>query len=312
MAILKKIIRFLGYYLKGIFIRFHEDDLLFMASGLSFDGILCTIPLLLLLTSILGIFLSSSYLAFQQLDELLKAAFPTDPYNQTINATIRHVLSDIMEYKTSFGIIGMAVLAWTATFLFSGARSILNKIYRFKSTKHVLLTILEDFLWVTLVGVLFIITSIFPWLMSIARALLAEAPALGKIQFGQVLEFLPAIVTSILTFIMFFILYLFIPDGKIDTRTAVVSALTTTILWVGAGRVFSWYLATFHSFTKLYGTYAFLLVFIVWIYYSSVVFITGAVIGQLYREQYKDHHHAGRTAENGKRKDSRARKNISQ
>jgi len=171
-----KIVRFIWYYIKGIYQRFHEEDLLFMASGLSFDGILCTIPLLLLITSALGIFLSSNYLAFQQLDEVLKAAFPTDPYNQTIDATIRHVLSDIMEYRTSFGLIGMGVLAWTATFLFSGARSTLNKIYKCKSSKLVLLTILEDFLWFTLIGILFIITSIFPWLMSIAQALLRDAP----------------------------------------------------------------------------------------------------------------------------------------
>ncbi|TAK59960.1 MAG: YihY/virulence factor BrkB family protein [Bacteroidetes bacterium] len=289
--ILKAISQFfwtIWYFIKGTYRRFHEDDLLFMASGLSFNGILCVIPLLLLLTSLLGVFLSSSYLAIQQLDEVLKAAFPAEPYAESIKSSIRQVLLDIMTFKTSYGLIGMGVLTWTATSLFSATRTILNRIYKCKSSKLVLLTIVEDFLWVFLVGILFIITSIFPWLMSFSKSLVSELPRLQNLHLEEVLEFVPGAISLVLTLVMFFILYRFIPDHGVNTKVAIISAITTTTLWVTAGKLFNWYLSTFHSFTKLYGTYAFLLVFIVWIYYSSVVFIVGAIIGQLYKEYQKD------------------------
>ncbi len=291
MNFIRRFFRAIVYYIKGIYHRFHDDDMFFMASGLSFNGILCMIPLLLLLTSALGIFMSSSYLAFQQLDEVLNNAFPSEPYAAAIKATIRQIMSDVIINKTSYGLIGFGILTWTATLLFSGTRTILNRIYKCKSSKHVLLTYVEDILWVLLVGVLFTITSVFPWLMSFIHALLQDVPSLGRINFQQVLEFVPTVVSVILTFLMFFVLYRFIPDHHISSKTAAISAVTTTILWEMAGKLFGWYLSSFHSFTKLYGTYAFFLVFIVWIYYSSVVFIVGAIIGQLQREYSKEISH---------------------
>ncbi|MBI3193484.1 MAG: YihY/virulence factor BrkB family protein [Ignavibacteriae bacterium] len=288
MKILLKILKSIWYYVKVFYLRMKEEDILFMSSGLSFNGILCLIPLLLLLTSLLGIFLSSDELALKQLNEVLNTAFPSEPYATTIKETIQQVMEDTMNHKTSYGLIGMGILLWTATSLFSATRTILNRIYRSKSSKLVILTILEDLLWVVIVGVLFIVTSIFPWLMSVAESLVHEVPSFGRIDLKAVLDFVPSAVSIFLTFLMFFILYRFVPDYGVNTKTGIISSIATTILWIGAGKLFGWYLAQFHSFTKLYGTYAFMLVFIVWIYYSSVVFIVGAIIGQLYKEQPKE------------------------
>jgi membrane protein len=85
---------------------------------------------------------------------------------------------------------------------------------------------------------------------------------------------------------MFYIVNRFIPDRSVGSRVALISAITSTSLWWIAGRAFAWYLSAFHSYSKLYGTYAFVLVFLMWIYYSSVVFIIGTIIGDLYRKRH--------------------------
>ena len=279
----------LTYYIKGLYLRFKEDDILFMASGIAFNCVLCLIPLLLLLTSILGIFLNSSDLANSKIEEVLSAAFPSQPYAQNIKSTISQVISDIIRYRTSFGLFAVAVLMWTATSLFSATRSVLNRIYRMKSSKLVILTILEDILWVIIVGVLFMVTVLALWVSSFMESLLKELFPSQAISFSYVEHLVPFGLSLVLAFVMFFILYRFIPDKGISMKAALVSTITATILWVVVGKVFGWYLATFHSFSKLYGTYAFLLVLLFWIYYSCMIFILGGVTGQLYRESEIKH-----------------------
>src|ERR1051325_759112 len=93
-----------SYYLQGVYLRLREEELLFMASGIAFNCILCLIPLLLLLTSVLGIVLNSSDIASRKIEEILSTAFPPQPYAQNIKASISQVIGDIIHYRTSFGL----------------------------------------------------------------------------------------------------------------------------------------------------------------------------------------------------------------
>lgn len=275
----------LGYFVKGIYLRFKEDEVMLYASGISFNGLLCLIPLLLLVTSLFGIFLQSSDLALQQINEVLTKAFPSQPYAETIKSSIQQMIDDVIQYRRSFGLVGLGILMWTATYLFSALRTALNRIYR--STVHslVVLAILKDILWVIIVVVLFLVTSILPGLISVINSIVQEIPKLRGLNVGALLEKFPLTVNFVLTFLMFFILYRFIPEN-VTVKIAAISSLTTTVLWIAAGFAFRWYLDTFHSFGQLYGAYAFILVMLFWAYYSSLVFLIGAIVGQLYREKF--------------------------
>ncbi len=64
-----------------------------------------------------------------------------------------------------------------------------------------------------------------------------------------------------------------------------VSALMATIFWEIARQIFGYYLAHAAALDRVYGAYLFLVAVVLWIYYSSLMFILGAEIGQLYRER---------------------------
>lgn len=273
------------YYIKNFFKHLFDDEILFLASGISFNSVLCLIPILLLFTSLFGIVLNSSELGVQKIQEILAAAFPNQPYAQNIKNSIQTIIKDIIEYRTSFGIAGIAILTWTATSLFSSMRTALNRVYKIKSSKLMILTILEDILWVLVVGVLFLVIIVSTWIYSLLTTLMHSIPGFTGFEFMLFDEALPLLLTLVLAFVMFLIVYRFIPDVAISWRTAVISSVTATTLWLSAAQLFAWYLETFHSFSKLYGTYAFLFVLLIWIYYSSIVFIIGGIVGQLYRER---------------------------
>ncbi len=274
-----------AHYTKATYRRFQEEDILILSSGLAFNGLLCMIPLLLLLTSFLGVFLNSSELAVKRIDEILTAAFPPEPYALKIKSSIQDIVAHIIHFRRSFGLIGLATLTWTAASLFTASRTVLNKMYRLASGRMAIVGMLKDLLFVILAGGLFILSNIVPWLIAAAGSAFTKFPGLNSRFLNWSVQSLPSGLGMLLTFVMFLILYRFIPEKGITVRTAAVSALTTTILWVAMGRAFRWYLLTFGAFGQLYGTYAFILVILVWAYYSSIIFIFGAMVGQVSRER---------------------------
>lgn len=277
------------YYLRGIYIHMLDEEGFLLASGIAFNAVLCAIPLLLLFTSLLGTFLHSSELAIQWIDGVIETAFRGQPYAETIKSAVKQIVGDIITNRASYGIIAAGVLVWTGTSLFSSVRSALHKVYHIKSTKNLFLSILQDILWVFIIGVLFIVLNLVSWVYKIVQTLIAYIPTFEDVRVGFLEGTFPIIASFALTLLMFFAIYRFIPDESPTSRVAWRSAFTTTLLWETAARLFAWYLKEFHSYSAIYGTYAFLLVLLIWVYYSSVVFIVGGIVGKLYQEKVYVH-----------------------
>src|SRR5579863_5209813 len=82
---------------------------------------------------------------------------------------------------------------------------------------------------------------------------------------------IPFVFSILFSFILFFTLYRSLAHHRIEARPAVAGALTATVLWECAKIVFTFYLTRFTMLGVLYGTYTFLVVAALWIYYSAAV-----------------------------------------
>ena len=67
-----------------------------------------------------------------------------------------------------------------------------------------------------------------------------------------------------------------------------VSALWATLLWELAKQLFGLYVSYSANLSRVYGAYVFIVAVILWLYYSSVVVIVGAEIGQLYIDRHSE------------------------
>ena len=85
-------------------------------------------------------------------------------------------------------------------------------------------------------------------------------------------------VAYLFSVLMFFILFRFLPTRKPSTRTAFLSALLIAGLWEMAKYLFRIYVNFINSFAAVYGSLGLLVVFIVWIYYSCLLFVLGGEI----------------------------------
>lgn len=275
------------FYVRSISKKLFEDDILFLASGIAFNGILTMIPLMLLTASALGVFLNSSELGVRQLHEILDAVFPPQPFALSIKESILTVVSDIIRYRTSLGLFGVVVLIWTATSLFDALRSALHKIYRLPKTRSLIASIIHDVGFVFLAFVLFISSNFTIWIVSLLERVALSVPELASLKLRSIGHSLPTVIVILLTAIMFYIIYRHIPDSKPPKVAGIISTITTTILWVVSGKLFAVYLSEFSAIGKIYGPYAFILVLLIWIYYSCIIFVIGGIVGQVYWERLK-------------------------
>lgn len=274
------------YYSRGLAARFVEDDILFLAAGIAFNVLLCIIPLLLLVSSILGSFLNSSEIAEQNIDKFLSRALPNEPQAIAVRNLIFRIVSDFVQFRRSMGLFGVLALIYTSTSLFSSVRSALHKIFRVTTTTGIFLSQLKDLILVLALGCLFVSINALNWIYTILSKYSMEifGPSIVELQ-STLPDFLAQSTSIILTVLMAFLAYRFIPFYGTTTRSSLISAVATTLLWKVAGVLFTWYLTTFQPFRQIYGAYAFVLVAMLWVYCSSIVFVLGGAVGGLYRER---------------------------
>ncbi|HTY57253.1 MAG TPA: YihY/virulence factor BrkB family protein [Bacteroidota bacterium] len=277
----------LYFYARQVWRKLLEDDVLFLASGLAFNGILTLLPMLFLSAAVVGTLLNSDAASLDQVNNFLDALFPQQPYAEEIKASIRSVVSEIITYRRSFGLVGVAVLLWTITSIFDAVRTVLHKIYELKRTRSLLLSLTRDIGFIVLAFILFVATNFAIWMYTLLRPLAMDVPALKSLVDAGYTRAIPTFIIVVLTAVMFYIVYRFITDVRPPHTAAAISTLTTTILWIIGGRAFALYISDWSMIGKIYGPYAFLLVLLIWIYLSSVLFVLGGVVGQVYWERSK-------------------------
>lgn len=275
------------FYARHIWRKLTEDDVLFLASGLAFNGILTMIPMLFLSAAAVGTILDSYSLSMVQLNDILDTIFPQQPFANEIRESIRAVVVDIIEYRRSIGLLGIGVLLYTTTSLFDALRSALHKIYELKRTRGLFASLMHDMGFMVLAFILFLSTNFAIWIYTLVTPWVMNIPSLRPYVEAGYTRVVPTMIIVLLTAVMFYIVYRHITDVKPPADAAMISTFTTTILWVISGRVFAVYIADWSIIGKIYGPYAFFLVMLFWIYFSSILFIFGGIVGQVFWERQK-------------------------
>ncbi|MBP1653561.1 MAG: ribonuclease [Bacteroidetes bacterium] len=269
---------------KPLMRRIAGGEILLFASGIAFSAILTMVPLLLISGSALGIMLQSSEQGVAKLEAVLATVFPEQPFATNIKQSILQVVTDIISYRTSLGIVGFAVLVVTATSLFDVVRTVLHRIYGIRRTKNLLASFLHDIGFVAAAWVLLVVSNLTLWAADFLDRLLYKFAFWSEMHEAWWVGSIPSTVVYILIAVMFYIVYRNLTDTKPPRTAAIVSTVTMTVLWIISAKLFALYLSTFSAISTLYGGYAFILVLLFWVYYSSLVFVIGAMAGQVYWE----------------------------
>tara|TARA_R110000868_G_scaffold8205_7_gene42755 strand:- start:67311 stop:68507 length:1197 start_codon:yes stop_codon:yes gene_type:complete len=89
------------------------------------------------------------------------------------------------------------------------------------------------------------------------------------------------------TFLGLLLLYTYIPNYKVRIRDAILGAMIAAVLFEIAKYGFSIYITSYATYHKLYGAFATIPAFLIWLYLSWVVVLLGAEITQAFGLRYQ-------------------------
>ena len=281
----KKFWQELKYYSIGLYNKFDEDHIWIQAAGIAFYMIICAIPFSLILTSILGLYLSTEG-AIKAIDNFLNSLVGITPeLKQKIVKVVYSGIDELALNKTITAIIGTLGILWTASGLFSTIRDVLNKIFKIHLEVFYIWGKLKDIGMVFVVTVLFLLSLISTTILSILKTIDEKFFFNALFRFGFIENLASVVLGLLFTFLMFYTIYKLVPHGNINNKVVLISSISSTLLWEMLKFAFTMYLVNFSNFAAVYGAYGAIVAVIFWIYYSSTTFVIGAEIGQLYHEK---------------------------
>ncbi len=246
-----------------------RDEIFFLSSGITFNVLICFVPLVLLAVSILGYIVASSTEAYLETLRMVQRILPLSGEN------VRDLLLGLVPQRTRLGLVGALVLIWASTRLFGSLRTVLFVVFEIEDV-HRLSVIqgkLHDIKMVIVVGLFFVVsmalTTVVGWIGELS------VPLFGRFLDLPLWSFLAGVVlTFAITVAMFYLLYRYLPNRAIGRQRALSAALVSGIFFEVAKYLFVAYLSRLMDFS-IYGQFSTLILLLVWIYYSAVVFILG-------------------------------------
>jgi membrane protein len=167
--------------------------------------------------------------------------------------------------------VGIALLGATALLTLLMIDQVFNEIWRVPKPRPLLQRVLVYWVLLTigplLIGASLSLTS---WLVSLSLGWVNEVP--GAALF--VLKVVPIFLTSF----AFALLYATMPNRPVRRSDAVIGGITAGIGFEIMKTGLSLYIAQFPTYTLVYGAFAAIPVFLIWIYLSWLLILCGAVV----------------------------------
>jgi membrane protein len=265
----------------GFIKKLDQDDIFFLASGLAFNLLICFIPLILVVLSILGFFLHSQKQVLETVQTYLGRLLPQASPKMTT------IIVNLVKDRQIVGLVGFVGLIWTAMRLFASIRIVLNKALEVISHHSYFREKLHDLIYVLISGILFLLSMILSAIFDLLRTIPGKVglpPLLDVRWWGWSAGLLVAYFFSVL---MFFVLFRVLPSRKPPSRAAFLSALLIGGLWEIAKYLFRLYINYINYFTAVYGSFGLLVAFILWVYYSCSLFVLGGELMWLFTRSRK-------------------------
>ncbi len=271
---MKKNLLFFWNWFKETYVNFFsKDNCPLMAAGMSFYAILSLIPFFLLLISLLGFALHSSEKAASSAYFLLAKSLPIS----TVSSF--KLVFNLIQKRQVLGLFGLLGLTWAASRIFSAMEQALNTVWKvdrgrnYFHSKFISLILVPLSIAILLLSLF--LTSFYAFAKNQSIPYLgfrlSDAPFLANL--------LALILPVLLSTLLFFLLYKFIPYRKIPDFPAFVGALTSAVLWEVSKHLFDIYIRNYTSLEKIYGSFGTIVILLFWIYYSAFILLIGAEIG---------------------------------
>ena len=280
---LKKRLNNLFFYLKRLYQKFDTDQIWFLSSGVSFSILWVIIPTLLIFLGILGFYFDKVD-AVQKINLYINQTIPVNfELKDKLIAAISNKAFELSKNAWITTLIGLLGVFWTMSSMFSYMRDALNRIFDIKESATFLKGKLRDFVLLLIIIVLFSFTTIVTSIQQIDNEFINFIlTSVSAVMSSSI--FLLFLLPFIISYVMFFFLYRFVPHYQIPTRAVLFGTFIAAALYEIIKYLFAYYITHLSNYTAVYGAYAAIVVFMLWIYLLSLIFCIGAASSKIHME----------------------------
>ncbi|RNF84528.1 YihY family inner membrane protein [Montanilutibacter psychrotolerans] len=252
-----------GTFFRFLAKRFLADNLFQAAGALSYTTVFALVPLSMVVFGVL-----SAFPVFGEWSDRLSDYI----FSNFVPSAARSVEAYLRQFSANAGqLTGAGVIALVVSLLITlnGVEATFNRIWRVKSARPKLSRFLVYWTVLTL-GALMAAASL-------AMSARFFAMSVFETQAGHVLQSLMLRVAPIvIELVAFAAIYKVVPHRTVQWRYAAAGALLATLLFESVKSGIGLYLGSFGSYSKIYGTLAFVPIFLLWIYLSWIAVLLGA------------------------------------
>jgi membrane protein len=251
---------------KYVYRRIAEERLTQVAGNITYTLILGLVPALVVALAIL-----TRFPHFEILQKTLKFYFMRGMIPPGMAQSIHENLTSFAANATHVSIISSLVMVFTTVMMFDLVENTFNRIWGVQESRPVIRRAFIYF-FIAILGPLLLGGSLYlaSHLFLAARGIIGQSPWLRSAWFAF---FLCAISTLIFT-----CLYRFVPYRHVLWRDAFRGALFAAISFDVAKRLFAAFVMQFAAYREIYGALAAIPLFLLWLYISSLIMLSGAVL----------------------------------
>lgn len=249
-----------------VLVRFVQHNCTQVAASLTFTTLLSLVPLIAI-----GLSVVAAFPAFAEYSTQIKIFILTTMVPEAANRVIAVYMQQFADNAVQLTAIGTAFLGVTALALMLTIDKALNAIWRVTRLRPFLHRLL--IYWATLtIGPLLIgaSLSLTSWLIRISMGLTEDIPGIKV----ALLQLAPLFLTSI----AFSIPYLIVPNRQVAWRHAIAGGVAAAVGFEVMKQGFAFYITHFPTYQAVYGAFATVPIFLLWVYLSWLMVLLGAVI----------------------------------
>lgn len=246
--------------------RFAQDRCTQTAASLTFTTLLSLVPLI---TIALTMF--SAFPVFEEFSDQIKTYLLKNLMPETAGVVITRYMQQFAESAARLTTVGIGFLVVTAMSMMLTIDRAFNVIWRVARPRPLVKRLIVYWAVLTLAPLLIGASlSLTSWLVGLSMGYAKNIPLFGI----GALKILPVVFTTL----AFALLFRLVPNRYVPRSHALIGALVAAVLFETMNRVFGYYVSHFPTYKLVYGAFASVPIFLLWIYLSWLTILFGAEI----------------------------------
>jgi membrane protein len=246
--------------------RFSQDRCGQMAASLTFTTLLSLVPLVAIALTVF-----SAFPVFSDVSEVIKKFVAANMLPDTGGKLVASYIEQFSESAARLTAVGVLFLGVTAMMMMFTIDHALNTIWRVSRPRPLMQRVLIYWLVLTL-GPLLVggSLSLTTWLVGISVGYASQVTGIGL----AALKVTPIMLTAP----AFTFLFRVVPNRYVPMRHAIIGGVVSALAFESMNSFFALYIAHFPTYKLVYGAFAAVPVFLLWIYLSWITVLLGAVV----------------------------------